>query len=96
MTGCSSGFGLLTALVFAKHGHHVVASMRDTAKAGPLRDAAATAGVDVEVVELDVSSSTSVGYQLELRDGYALRGLCAALLRRAPTFGPTYPRIAVA
>ena len=38
----------------------------------------------------------SVGYQLELRDGYALRGLCAALLRRAPTFGPTYPRIVAA
>ena len=38
----------------------------------------------------------SVGYQLELRDGGALRGLCAALLRRAPTFGPTYPRIVAA
>ena len=38
----------------------------------------------------------SVGYQLELRDAGALRGLCAALLRRAPIFRPTYPRIIAA
>ena len=60
MTGCSSGFGLLTAVVFAERGHHVVATMRDTAKAGPLLEAAATAGVAVEVAELDVTSSASV------------------------------------
>jgi NAD(P)-dependent dehydrogenase (short-subunit alcohol dehydrogenase family) len=60
VTGCSSGFGLLTALVFADRGHHVVATMRDTTKADQLLDAAAASGVAVEVVELDVSSSTSV------------------------------------
>ena len=43
--------------------------------------------------DLRASVVPSVGYRLELRDGGALRGLCAALLRRAPTFGPTYPRI---
>ncbi|HEX4981867.1 MAG TPA: SDR family NAD(P)-dependent oxidoreductase, partial [Ilumatobacteraceae bacterium] len=53
VTGCSSGFGLLTAVEFARHGHHVVASMRDTAKAAALLEAAATAGVAVEVAELD-------------------------------------------
>ncbi len=38
----------------------------------------------------------SACFELELwRDG-ALQALRAALLRRAPTFGPTYPRIAVA
>jgi NAD(P)-dependent dehydrogenase (short-subunit alcohol dehydrogenase family) len=61
VTGCSSGFGLLTAVEFARHGHHVVASMRDTAKAESLLEAAATAGVAVEVAELDVRSTTSVG-----------------------------------
>ena len=65
VTGCSSGFGLLTAVVFAGHGHHVVASMRDTAKAAPLLDAAAAAGVEVEVAELDVSSSRSVERAVE-------------------------------
>ncbi len=35
-------------------------------------------------------------FRLELRRGGALDALRAALLRRAPTFGPTYPRITVA
>jgi hypothetical protein len=43
--------------------------------------------------DLRASVVPSVGYQLELRDGGALRDLCAALLRQTPTFGPTYPRI---
>ena len=34
--------------------------------------------------------------RLELRDGGTLRALSAALLRRAPTFGPTYPRLSMA
>ena len=46
--------------------------------------------------DLRASVVPSVRYHLELRDGDALRGLCAALLRRAPTFGPTYPRIIAA
>ena len=60
VTGSSSGFGLLTAVTFARNGHHVVASMRDTAKSEPLLEAAATAGVAVEVAQLDVTSTTSV------------------------------------
>jgi NAD(P)-dependent dehydrogenase (short-subunit alcohol dehydrogenase family) len=60
VTGCSSGFGLLAAVTFARRGHHVVASMRDTAKSKPLLEAAAAAGVEVEVAELDVTSSASV------------------------------------
>ena len=46
--------------------------------------------------DLRASVVPSVHYHLELRDGCALRGLCAALLRRAPTFGRTYPRIIAA
>ena len=46
--------------------------------------------------DLRASVVPSVGYRLELRDDGALRGLCAALLRRAPTFRPTYPRIVAA
>ena len=60
VTGCSSGFGLLSAVTFARRGHHVVASMRDTAKSEPLLEEAAAAGVEVEVVELDVTSTASV------------------------------------
>ncbi len=38
ITGCSTGFGKLAALSFARQGHTVFASMRNLAKAGPLLD----------------------------------------------------------
>ncbi len=60
ITGCSTGFGLLTAVELARRGHTVHASMRDLAKQGRLLDAAAAEGVDVHVVELDVRDEGSV------------------------------------
>jgi NAD(P)-dependent dehydrogenase (short-subunit alcohol dehydrogenase family) len=59
ITGCSSGIGLHTAVAFAKNGDAVVASMRNPAKAGTLKAAAAAAGVTVEVVALDVTDDAS-------------------------------------
>lgn len=60
ITGCSSGFGLLTAVEFARRGDRVFATMRDPDRAGGLRDAAAEAGVQIAVVRLDVCDSGSV------------------------------------
>ena len=60
VTGCSSGFGKLTALLFGRHGHTVFATMRDTAKAGPMAEAAAEEGIDVRVMGLDVDDPESV------------------------------------
>ncbi len=60
VTGCSSGFGMLAAVEFARRGDAVFASMRDTSKAGALRDAVKAAGVSLEVVALDVTDRTSV------------------------------------
>lgn len=60
ITGCSSGFGKLAALAFAKRGDQVFASMRNTAKAGALRIEANAAGVEIDVVELDVNDRASV------------------------------------
>lgn len=60
ITGCSSGFGKLTALEFARRGNRVFATMRNTAKDGALQAAAAAAGVSVEVLELDVNERASV------------------------------------
>jgi hypothetical protein len=58
-------------------------------RAPEIRRIAAFHGIRASVVP-------SACFELELwRDG-ALDALRAALLRRAPTFGPTYPRIAVA
>jgi len=60
ITGCSSGIGLEAALAFARNGDTVYASMRDTGKAGPLRDRAGQEGLTVEVVALDVLDDRSV------------------------------------
>ncbi|WEF20493.1 SDR family NAD(P)-dependent oxidoreductase [Microbacterium maritypicum] len=54
ITGTSSGMGLHAAVELARRGLHVVATMRDTAKAGALRAAAGEAGVEVDVRALDV------------------------------------------
>jgi NAD(P)-dependent dehydrogenase (short-subunit alcohol dehydrogenase family) len=59
ITGCSSGFGLGAAVALARQGEAVVATMRDTAKAGALREAAAAAGVDVVLAPLDVTDRAS-------------------------------------
>jgi NAD(P)-dependent dehydrogenase (short-subunit alcohol dehydrogenase family) len=60
VTGCSSGFGLEIAVVAATQGWRVFAGMRDTGRADALRAAAAEAGVEVEVVSLDVTDRSSV------------------------------------
>jgi NAD(P)-dependent dehydrogenase (short-subunit alcohol dehydrogenase family) len=61
ITGCSTGIGLHTAIAFAEHGDTVVASMRNTGKADGVRKLAADAGVEVDVVELDVTDAASAG-----------------------------------
>ena len=65
ITGCSSGFGMLAALEFARRGDSVYATMRNTAKAGRLHAEAAAAGTPVEVLQLDVNDITSVGAAIE-------------------------------
>ncbi|TAK59094.1 MAG: SDR family oxidoreductase [Dehalococcoidia bacterium] len=60
ITGCSSGFGMLAAVEFARRGDAVYASMRDTLKSGPLLDEAKAAGASVRVIPLDVTDAASV------------------------------------
>lgn len=60
ITGCGSGFGLLSALRFARAGEVVVAGVRDARRAEALRDAQAAEGLAVEVIELDVGEPASV------------------------------------
>lgn len=61
ITGTSTGIGLATALRAAEAGWRVVATMRDTGKAGTLNDAAAAAGLAelIEVRRLDVTEPDS-------------------------------------
>jgi len=58
VTGCRSGFGLLTAVEAAKRGHVVYAGLRDVATADPLREA--SVGLDITPVALDVTRAEDI------------------------------------
>jgi NAD(P)-dependent dehydrogenase (short-subunit alcohol dehydrogenase family) len=58
VTGCSSGFGFLTALEFARQGDRVFAGVRS--QTNTLRDAAAAEGLELTVLDLDVNMPDSV------------------------------------
>ena len=57
VTGCSSGFGLLSAIELAKRGFQVVATMRDLARNERLVQAAKEVGVEklIDIRRLDVT-----------------------------------------
>lgn len=60
VTGCSSGIGLHTSIALAKKGYEVYGTMRDPDKDELLREASASAGVDVTVVPIDLSVEESI------------------------------------
>ena len=60
VTGTSTGIGFATALCLARHGHTVVATMRNLAKAAPLEAAARAEGLPLVLRELDVTSQDSI------------------------------------
>ena len=60
ITGSSGGLGLSLAIMAAKAGHDVHATMRNLDKRGALDAAAAEAGVNVNVLPLDVQDTASV------------------------------------
>jgi NAD(P)-dependent dehydrogenase (short-subunit alcohol dehydrogenase family) len=65
ITGCSSGFGKQLAVHLARRGDRVYATMRGTqgrnaGVAGELKNLAASEGIDLRVLELDVTSNVSV------------------------------------
>jgi NAD(P)-dependent dehydrogenase (short-subunit alcohol dehydrogenase family) len=61
ITGCSSGFGLLSTVELARNGYFVVATMRNLARRAPLDEALASAGLAerVSVRTLDVAAPES-------------------------------------
>lgn len=60
LTGCSSGFGLLSAVRLARAGMTVVATMRDLDRGTMLRDTLCAEGLRAEVEQLDVTEEASV------------------------------------
>ncbi len=55
VTGANSGIGRATAIHLASVGHRVIGTVRSTSRADKLRRMSADAGVEVELVELDVA-----------------------------------------
>jgi NAD(P)-dependent dehydrogenase (short-subunit alcohol dehydrogenase family) len=60
VTGANSGIGRATAIHLAQQGHAVYGTVRNADKAGKLQSMAAEAGVEVNLVELDVADDESV------------------------------------
>ena len=65
ISGCSSGFGALTAKALAAKGHHVIATMHNSATRNraaklELEASAKHGGFKLEVVDLDVTEDSSV------------------------------------
>ena len=65
VTGANSGIGRATAIHLAQQGHAVYGTVRSVDKAGKLQSMSADAGVEVNLVELDVADDESV------RSGFA-------------------------
>ena len=65
VTGSNSGIGRATAVHLASQGHEVWATMRNLDSAGKLRAMADEAGVEVQLVALDIADDRSVA------DGFA-------------------------
>jgi len=60
VTGANSGIGRATAIHLAQQGHAVYGTVRSVDKAGKLQAMSAEAGVEVNLVELDVADDESV------------------------------------
>jgi len=65
VTGANSGIGRATSIHLARAGHRVIGTVRSVGKADKLNAMADSAGVTVELVELDVADDASVA------DGFA-------------------------
>ena len=72
VTGANSGIGLATVLELARRGYHTVGTVRSGAKASVVHQAAASAAVEVDTVELDVTDADGCR---EVLAGLTLHGL---------------------
>ncbi len=65
ITGCSSGFGLLTAIGAANRSYDVIATMRNLNKSQPLRDALEAENISARIEQLDVTDPDSITQLVE-------------------------------
>lgn len=60
ITGTSTGLGLETAILFAKNGYNVFATMRNLDKSGSIQNRIDAGNLAIELLALDVTSDPSV------------------------------------
>ena len=60
ITGCSSGFGLITAAYLAERGYHVIATMRNLERSSGLINETSKRGVQIELLPLDVTKKETI------------------------------------
>lgn len=60
ITGASSGIGLATAILFAKNGYRVIATMRNLAKGITLQNIMNAESLNITIKQLDVSDDKSI------------------------------------
>jgi len=60
ITGTSTGVGFESAILFASNGYKVYASMRNLKKAAALKDKIEDDGLDIEILQLDVTDNASI------------------------------------
>lgn len=60
ITGTSTGVGLESAILFAKNGFKVYATMRNLAKSDVLREAIEKESLDIDILELDVTKLDTI------------------------------------
>ena len=60
ITGCSSGFGMLTAIEAAKNGFECIATMRNIEKAAPLKHALQRENLTATIDTLDVTDRSAI------------------------------------
>jgi len=65
ITGSNSGIGLAAAVLFARRGFRVYATLRNPDRADAIRRAVASEGLDVQILPLDVTNAESVKSCLE-------------------------------
>ena len=68
ITGCSSGFGLLTAARLSTHGHHVYATMRNMEKQHALFEEVKRRRGRIAILPLDVTNEVSIDKAIEAID----------------------------
>lgn len=60
ITGTSTGVGFESAILFAKNNYKVYATMRNLTKASSLKQKIKEEGFDMEILQLDVTDTTSI------------------------------------